>query len=86
MSAIHPHHKDGENGWEVIEKMRNHPKLQRIPIVVSSAFEEQKKAFDLGAVGYLIKPYHPDTLSKAILLAIANRGTEGQILIPDHDN
>lgn len=78
--------KDGENGWEVIEKMRNHPQLQQIPIVISSAFEEQKKAFDLGAVGYLIKPYHPDTLSKAILLAIANRGAEGQILIPDHDN
>lgn len=75
--------QDGENGWEVIERMQKHPGLRTIPIIISSAFEEQKKAFDLGAARYLIKPYHPDSLSKAILLAIAEAG--GQILVPDHE-
>jgi len=76
--------KDGGNGWEIIERMQKHPDLRSIPVIVSSAFEEQKKAFDLGAVRYLIKPYHPDSLSKAILLAIADTETGGQILIPNH--
>ncbi|MFC8683902.1 ATP-binding protein [Brevibacillus porteri] len=75
--------KDGESGWKVIEEIRKNPDLRTIPIVISSAFEEKKKAFDLGATGYLIKPYHPDTLSKAILLAITNQEATGQIFIPD---
>ncbi|MGG4440482.1 ATP-binding protein [Brevibacillus fortis] len=75
--------KDGESGWMVIEEIRKNPDLRTIPIVISSAIEEKKKAFDLGATGYLIKPYHPDTLSKAILLAIANHEATGQIFIPD---
>ncbi|WJQ80857.1 ATP-binding protein [Brevibacillus brevis] len=75
--------KDGESGWKVIEEIRKNPDLRTIPIVISSAFEEKKKAFDLGATGYLIKPYHPDTLSKAILLAITNHEGTGQIYIPD---
>jgi CheY-like chemotaxis protein len=93
MKAIEEMHPDavvldlvlqgGENGWEVIESMRDNPKLATIPIVISSAFEEKKKAFDLGAKGYLIKPYHPDTLSKAILLAITSNEPPGQILVPD---
>lgn len=74
--------KDGENGWDVIERMQQDPALRGIPIVISSAFEEKKKAFELGAKGYLIKPYHPDTLSKAILLAITSNEAAGQILIP----
>ncbi|MGG1660816.1 ATP-binding protein [Brevibacillus sp. NRS-1366] len=75
--------QDGEDGWKVISAMQDNPKLRTIPIVISSAFEEKKKAFDLGAKGYLIKPYHPDSLSKAILLAITSNEASGQILIPD---
>ncbi|MED2085175.1 ATP-binding protein [Brevibacillus formosus] len=75
--------KGGESGWKVIEEIRKNPDLRTIPIVISSAFEEKKKAFDLGATGYLIKPYHPDTLSKAILQAITNHEATGQIYIPD---
>lgn len=74
---------DGEDGWKVIEGMRDNPELQAIPIIISSALEEKKKAFEWGANGYLIKPYHPDTLSKTILLAISNREAAGQILIPE---
>ncbi|MDF2679703.1 MAG: histidine kinase [Brevibacillus sp.] len=78
--------QDGEDGWKVIEYMRENPKLRSIPIVISSAFEEKKKAFDLGAKGYLIKPYHPDMLSKAILLAVTSNDADGQIFIPDQIN
>lgn len=77
--------QDGDDGWKVIQAMRENPELRAIPIVISSAFEEKKKAFELGAKGYLIKPYHPDTLSKAILLAITSNESTGQILIPDQE-
>lgn len=77
--------QDGDDGWKVIQAMRENPELRTIPIVISSAFEEKKKAFELGAKGYLIKPYHPDTLSKAILLAITSNESTGQILIPDQE-
>ncbi|MFP3390443.1 ATP-binding protein [Brevibacillus sp. SIMBA_040] len=77
--------QDGDDGWKVIQTMQENPELRTIPIVISSAFEEKKKAFELGAKGYLIKPYHPDTLSKAILLAITSNESNGQILIPDQE-
>ncbi|MGN7469617.1 ATP-binding protein [Brevibacillus sp. SAFN-007a] len=75
--------QDGESGWQVIEAMQDHPALKTIPIVISSALEEKKKAFELGAKGYLIKPYHPGTLVKAVLLAVTSREPTGQIFIPD---
>lgn len=54
------------DGWEVIEQMRNDEHLKQIPIVISSAFEEQDRAAKLGIRYFLIKPYEPHKLTVVI--------------------
>ncbi|MGF7049629.1 PAS domain S-box-containing protein [Paenibacillus sp. DS2015] len=54
------------SGWEVIERMRTSERLKGIPIIISSAFEERKKALQWGITHFLIKPYVPIKLIETI--------------------
>jgi two-component system response regulator len=57
------------NGLEVLERMKNDPKLARIPVVMltsSSASRDLTAARDLGAVAYIVKPVDYKSFSKAI--------------------
>ncbi|MCU6707253.1 ATP-binding protein [Paenibacillus sp. J5C_2022] len=58
---------DGDDGWGVISSMRAEDSLNNVPILISSAYEEKKRAQELGISGYLIKPFHPNTLSKMVM-------------------
>ncbi|TBL74506.1 ATP-binding protein [Paenibacillus thalictri] len=75
--------ENGGDGWKVIERMKRDEQLRSIPIVISSAFEEKEKASEWGAKGYLIKPYFPGLLTKALDQAIERKKREGEILIPE---
>jgi CheY-like chemotaxis protein len=47
------------NGFEVLERLQSHGELKKIPVVIISALQGQddiKRAIDLGACDYLIKP------------------------------
>ncbi len=70
---------DDMDGWDVIEIMKEDDALRDVPIIISSAFEEQERASKLGTRGYLVKPYRPHKLSEAIVQIIDDR--HGQILI-----
>lgn len=74
---------DSIDGWSVIEQMKRDERLAHIPIIVSSAFEEKERGARLGAKGYLMKPYHPNLLSRTILQTVCSKERKGQILIPD---
>src|SRR3989442_9595000 len=55
----------GIDGYEVVRRLRNHPKTMHIPIVVLSALGEiadKVRAFELGADDYITKPFHTDEL------------------------
>ncbi|MFC5401430.1 ATP-binding protein [Cohnella soli] len=54
------------SGWEVIERMKASEALVNVPIVISSAFEEQGKALQWGISHFLTKPYDPDKLIETI--------------------
>ncbi len=63
----------GTDGWKVAESIRRDERLRNVPIVVSSAFEEQERARRLGVSEYLVKPYSRGKLREAIRRAIAGR-------------
>jgi PAS domain S-box-containing protein len=54
------------SGWEIIERMKASERLEGIPIIISSAFEEKEKALQWGISHFLIKPYVPAKLIEAI--------------------
>jgi DNA-binding response OmpR family regulator len=64
------------DGFEICEILNDDPQTHGIPIIVVSGFGDLvdiKKAYKLGAVGYLVKPFSLDVLSKEIAKALANK-------------
>lgn len=74
---------EDENGWKIMEEIKQSSRLQHIPIIISTALDEREKGISLGAMEYLVKPYQPSKLSKAIMQTLLKVGKEGQILIPE---
>jgi len=51
------------SGWDVLHAMQAHPTLASIPVVVMTAGANvRQQALDLGAAGYLSKPFDFDQL------------------------
>ena len=58
-----------KSGFEVLEWLRQQPKLKRVPVVVltsSSRDSDINHAYDLGANSYLVKPPSFDALLKLV--------------------
>ncbi|MFH2060559.1 MAG: fused response regulator/phosphatase [Pseudomonadota bacterium] len=52
----------GENGFDVIEKLKLNSETNPIPVIFLTGVSEvdsKLKGFDLGAVDYITKPFHP---------------------------
>lgn len=52
----------GENGFDVIEKLKLNPDTNPIPVLFLTGVSEvdsKLKGFELGAVDYITKPFHP---------------------------
>lgn len=52
-----------EDGFEVIEKLKNDPATVTIPVLFLTGVSEvdvKLKGFELGAVDYIVKPFHPE--------------------------
>jgi CheY-like chemotaxis protein len=47
------------DGWEVLQRIRSHPRLGGIPVAVCSVLDEPELARCLGASAYLRKPIRP---------------------------
>jgi two-component system, OmpR family, alkaline phosphatase synthesis response regulator PhoP len=57
------------NGFDVLANMRRHPKLALLPIVMLTVLakpEEVRRGLDLGADGYITKPYSKKILTDTI--------------------
>jgi DNA-binding response OmpR family regulator len=57
------------DGFEVCRRLKTNARTQPIPIVMLTVLatnSDIRKAFDLGAAAYLIKPFDPDILDKEI--------------------
>ena len=64
----------GIDGWSVLEDL--HAMGDPVPIVVCSAkknVEDMERAHDLGASGYVVKPFDIDCLLDAVAAAVGSR-------------
>jgi CheY-like chemotaxis protein len=52
----------GEDSWPWLSDIENDPATRGIPLLVASAVEDERKAYALGADGYLRKPVERDRL------------------------
>ncbi len=60
----------GVDGWELLARLREHPNICRIPVVVSTILPQEQLALALGAADFVRKP-----ISQAGLLALVDRLT-----------
>ena len=70
----------GEHTWPWLCEIKNDPATASIPVIVASTVEDERKAYALGADGYLRKPVARDAL-----LGELRRNTGPRVLIIDDD-
>ena len=59
----------GLSGFDVMDRLREDPDLCATPVVAISACDDEENVRDArrrGCVGYLSKPFSPDTLFRAV--------------------
>jgi CheY-like chemotaxis protein len=57
------------NGFEILQRVREHPALRHMIIVVFSCSDQAetiKRAYSMGANAYIVKPQDPDDLVRVI--------------------
>ena len=60
------------DGWDIIKRLRENQKTRNLPIIISSALDENKEKLTMYEINnYLTKPYEPQVLSR-ILQGIVN--------------
>ena len=60
----------GANGFDILARMRQHPKLKAVPVIMLTALASQNDVFkglSLGAGAYISKPYKKQTLVETIV-------------------
>ncbi len=65
------------DGWEVLKRLRQHPKTASVPVVALTAkvqTEEQLKAWEEGVAEYMTKPFSPAALSAALKQLLTPEG------------
>ena len=67
----------GTDGWEVLERLREHPQTRDIPVLVCSILLEDQLALALGAAAYLRKPVTRTTLLAALEKWVAWQQRDG---------
>jgi CheY-like chemotaxis protein len=56
----------GMDGWELLQRLRNHPATGNVPVVVCSVIKNPNLAFSLGATDFLAKPVSRDDVLNAL--------------------
>lgn len=56
----------GKDGWETLQKLKETPETQDIPIIILSIMDNKKLGFSLGAAEYLVKPINKEVLLKKL--------------------
>lgn len=59
-------HLNKLNGLDLLNEIRNHPKLSNSKIIITSGSDIRDFCLSSGANGFIMKPYMPDELLKVI--------------------
>ena len=63
----------GLDGLSVIKKLKKNENTKNIPVIFLSVIDKAKKAYELGAVDYLLKPFEKPQLLRSIERAISGQ-------------
>jgi DNA-binding response OmpR family regulator len=67
----------GEDGFFVAEQLKQSQATRHIPILFLTGVPGgERRAHQLGASGYIMKPYHPEMLLETIHKALEIKGTQ----------
>lgn len=67
----------GSDGWELLGRLREHPQLNRIPVIISTILSQEPLALALGAAAFLRKPVSQEIFLQTLdRLLAAPRGLE----------
>ncbi len=58
------------SGWQILAELKAHPETAHIPVIIASVTENRIQAADLGATGYLVKPFTFAELRAVLNLAM----------------
>lgn len=61
-----------QDGWETLQKLRNRPETEHIPVLVCSVLRQRELALSLGAFDLLTKPIDLPALVKAVERCLAS--------------
>ncbi len=64
------------DGFDLLSKLKHHPKYQIIPLIFLTAKSEKgdaRRGLDLGAEDYIVKPFEFDKLSESIKRCLRSR-------------
>ncbi len=56
----------GVDGWELLGRLREHPKTRGVPVIVCSILSQKQLALSLGAAEFMHKPVSRETLLAAL--------------------
>jgi CheY-like chemotaxis protein len=70
------------DGWTVLETCKSDPKLADIPMIVLTISGNRKRAYELGAADFLVKPVDRKRLRDVLN---RHRGVHSRILLVDDD-
>jgi PAS domain S-box-containing protein len=73
------------DGWDILNKLKEHPMTKDIPVIMASALNEQKIAYQLHADEYLVKPILQEELIEAINRMVGN-SQQIKVLVADDDS
>lgn len=71
------------DGWTVLERLRDHPDLATIPIVVVTVDDDRRRVLSAGASDHLLKPLDRRELGDVLSLYAERRS--GKVLIVEDD-
>jgi CheY-like chemotaxis protein len=71
------------DGWDLIRMLKNDPRTENVPIVISSALDKEDKSMMDKVQKYLTKPYPPGELSNTLQDIVQIELKTGEVLFPD---
>jgi CheY-like chemotaxis protein len=77
----------GLDGWEVARRLAADPATREIPVVFLTAragYEDRLQGEQVGAVGYVVKPFDPVSIATVVDLTLA-RMHEGEVEAMRHE-
>jgi signal transduction histidine kinase/CheY-like chemotaxis protein/HAMP domain-containing protein len=80
-------HLPQDEGWQVLERLKNDPDTRHIPIHIISVDEQRERGLTLGALAFLTKPVSKDALDSTLndLKRFVKRRVKKLLVVEDNE-